>query len=92
MLEIPATAALASNYPNPFTHATTIEYALPASGPVRLAVYDALGREVATLAQGVQQAGRHTAVFDGTSLPSGVYMYRLEAAGRAHTGLMTLRK
>ena len=90
--EIPATAALASNYPNPFTHATTIEYALPASGPVRLAVYDALGREVATLAQGVQHAGRHTAVFDGTSLPSGVYMYRLEAAGRAHTGLMTLRK
>ncbi len=92
VLEIPATAALASNYPNPFTHATTIEYALPASGPVRLAVYDALGREVATLAEGVQHAGRHTAVFDGTSLPSGVYLYRLETATGVNTGLMTLRK
>ena len=90
--EIPATAVLASNYPNPFTHATTIEYALPASGPVRLAVYDALGREVATLAEGVQHAGRHTAVFDGTSLPSGVYLYRLETATGVNTGLMTLRK
>ena len=90
--ELPAAAALTSNYPNPFTHRTTIEYALPASGPVRLSVYDALGREVATLVDGVRQAGAHAAVFDGTSLPSGVYLYRLEAAGQANTGLMTLRK
>ena len=90
--ELPAAAALASNYPNPFTHTTTIEYALPASGPVRLSVYDALGREVATLVDGVRQAGAHVAVFDGTSLPSGVYLYRLEAAGQANTGLMALRK
>ncbi len=90
--ELPAAAALTSNYPNPFTHTTTIEYALPVSGPVRLAVYDALGREVATLVDGVRQAGSHVAVFDGTSLSSGVYLYRLEAAGQAKTGLMTLRK
>ena len=90
--ELPTAAALATNYPNPFTHTTTIEYALPASGPVRLAVYDALGREVATLVDGVRQAGSHVAVFDGTSLSSGVYLYRLEAAGQAKTGLMTLRK
>ncbi len=90
--ELPAAATLMSNYPNPFTHTTTIEYALPASGPVRLAVYDALGREVATLVDGVRQAGPHAAVFDGTSLPSGVYLYRLEAAGQAKTGLMTLRR
>ncbi len=91
-VELPTAAALTSNYPNPFTHTTTIEYALPVSGPVRLAVYDALGREVATLVDGVRQAGSHVAVFDGTSLPSGVYLYRLEAAGQAKTGMMTLRK
>ncbi len=90
--EIPVSATLTSNYPNPFARATTIEYALPASGPVRLVVYDALGREVATLADGAQHAGRHTVVFDGTFLPSGVYLYRLETAGQAHTGLMTLSK
>ncbi len=90
--ELPTAPMLTSNYPNPFTNRTTIEYALPASGPVRLAVYDALGREVATLVNGVRQAGAHVAVFDGSSLPSGVYLYRLEAAGQAETGLMTLRK
>ena len=92
VLEIPATAALASNYPNPFTHTTTIEYAVPVSGRVRLSVYDILGREVATLVDGVRQAGAHAAVFDGASLPNGRYLYRLEAAGQAHTGLMTRRK
>ncbi len=90
--EIPVAATLTSNYPNPFARATTIEYALLASGPVRLVVYDALGREVATLADGAQHAGRHTVVFDGMPLPSGVYLYRLETGGQATTGLMTLRK
>ncbi len=90
--ELPSTATLTSNYPNPFTHATTIEYALPASGPVRLSVYDMLGREVAILVDGVQHAGKHAAVFDGASLPSGTYLYRLEAAGQVCTGLMTLMK
>ena len=90
--ELPSTATLTSNYPNPFTHATTIEYALPASGRVHLSVYDVLGREVATLVDGVQHAGKHASVFDGTSLPSGTYFYRLKAAGQARTGLMTLMK
>ena len=73
-------------------NATTIEYALPASGPVRLSVYDILGREVAILVDGVQHTGKHTSVFDGTSLPSGTYLYRLEATGQVRTGLMTLMK
>ncbi len=90
--ELPSIATLTSNYPNPFIHTTTIEYALPASGPVRLSVYDMLGREVAILVDGVQHAGKHASVFDGTSLPSGTYVYRLEAAGQARTGLMTFMK
>ena len=90
--ELPSTATLTSNYPNPFTHSTTIEYALPASGPVHLSVYDVLGREVAILVDGVQHTGKHTSVFDGTSLPSGTYLYRLEATGQVRTGPMTLMK
>ncbi len=90
--ELPSTATLTSNYPNPFTHSTTIEYALPASGRVRLSVFDMLGREIATLVDDIRHTGRHNAVFDGASLPSGTYLYRLEAAGQVRTGLMTLMK
>ena len=90
--ELPSAATLTSNYPNPFTHTTTIEYTLPASGHVHLSVYDVLGREVVILADGVQHAGKHVSVFDGTSLPSGTYVYRLEASGQARTGLMTLMR
>ncbi len=90
--ELPSTATLTSNYPNPFTHTTTIEYALPAPGHVHLSVYDVLGREVAILVDGVQHAGKHASVFDGTSLPSGTWFYRLETAGQVRTGLMTLMR
>ena len=90
--ELPSTATLTSNYPNPFTHATTIEYALPSSGHVHLSVYDMLGRAVAILVDGVQHAGKHASVFDGASLTSGTYLYRLEASGQVRTGLMTLMR
>ena len=90
--ELPSTATLTSNYPNPFTHSTTIEYTVPASGRVHLSVYDVLGREVTILVDDIRHAGKHAAIFDGTSLPSGTYFYRLEAAGQVRTGLMTLMK
>ncbi len=90
--ELPSAATLMSNYPNPFIYTTTIEYALPASSHVRLSVYDVLGREVAILVDGARHAGKHVSVFDATSLPGGTYFYRLEAAGRARTGAMTLTK
>ncbi|NBC18833.1 MAG: T9SS type A sorting domain-containing protein, partial [Bacteroidetes bacterium] len=58
----------------------------------RLAVYDLLGREVAVLAEGTQPAGTHTATFDAAGLPSGVYLYRLEAGAYTQTHRMTLLK
>lgn len=79
--EVPAAFALEPNYPNPFNPVTTIRYQLPEAGHVLLRVYDMLGREVAKLVDGVQPAGEHEVRFDASELGTGVYVYRLQAAG-----------
>ena len=71
---------------------TTIRYALPEASRVVLKVYDVLGREVASLVDGLQQVGVHEAVFDAAHLASGTYIYRLEAAGQIRTGRVLLLK
>jgi hypothetical protein len=83
---------LSGAYPNPFNPATAIRYALPQAGAVRLVVYNMLGQEVARLVEGLVAAGRHEVVFDGQGLPSGVYLYRLEAGTFVQTRRMTLVK
>jgi hypothetical protein len=77
--KIPTCFALAQNYPNPFNPTTVISYQLPVVSHLSLKVYDVLGREVATLADGVKEAGSYSATFDGTHLASGVYIMRLSA-------------
>ncbi len=77
-------------YPNPFAAETTIRFSTEAATRVRLAVYDALGREVAVLADGVAQAGRHEARLDGRGLPPGVYLWHLAAGDEVRTGRLTL--
>lgn len=76
---LPTQYALAQNYPNPFNPETHIHFELPQDGPVRLVVYDLLGREVATLVNEFKKAGRYDAVFAAGNLASGVYFYRLQA-------------
>lgn len=90
--EVPDEAVLHANYPNPFNPQTTIPFALPQAGPVRLVIYDVLGREMVVLMDGTLPAGRHEAVFDATGLPSGVYFYRLQTAGWTRTRTMLLLK
>ncbi len=68
-------------FPNPFTDQATIRYELSEAMVARMVVYDALGREVAVLVDGAQQAGSHEAVFDGADLAPGTYIVRFEAAG-----------
>jgi hypothetical protein len=76
----PGEAYLAQNYPNPFNPTTTIPFSIVAAGHVRLAVYDALGREVALVVDEDLAPGTYTAPFDASALASGVYFYRLSAA------------
>ncbi len=74
--------ALHQNYPNPFNPATTIVFDLPTTADIELSVFDAAGREVATLFRGRKTAGRHAVEFDGRNLASGVYFYRLKTGNR----------
>lgn len=77
----PVDYILCQNYPNPFNPATKIKFNLPVQSNVKIRVYDMLGREVALLANNLYSAGEHEVNFDGAMLSSGVYVYRIEAAG-----------
>jgi hypothetical protein len=78
---VPTEFSLMQNYPNPFNPETNIPFALPVRSNVKLSVYDLLGREVATLAEGTFEAGAHTVNWNASELSSGVYFYRLDAQG-----------
>ncbi|MEL6823422.1 MAG: DUF4397 domain-containing protein, partial [Calditrichota bacterium] len=73
------TYELSQNYPNPFNPSTTIQYSLPNSERVQIAVYNTLGQQVALLVNQQQQAGTYEVKFDATNLTTGVYIYRIEA-------------
>ena len=70
---------LSQNFPNPFNPTTTIRYAIPQTGYVELKVYNLAGQEVATLVSEKKVAGEHEVQWNPTKLPSGVYVYRLQA-------------
>jgi GH35 family endo-1,4-beta-xylanase len=76
---VPVEFVLEQNHPNPFNPSTRIRYSLPARSRVLISVFDVLGAEVATLADGVREAGPHEVTFDGSRLANGMYLYRLEA-------------
>lgn len=83
---------LMQNYPNPFNPETSIEYSLSNAGNVKLKVYDVLGREITTLFNGEQQAGKHSVSFNGRGLSSGVYYYKLQSGSFVQTRKMMLVK
>ncbi|MCW8809629.1 MAG: M1 family aminopeptidase [Ignavibacteriaceae bacterium] len=91
-LNIPLQYSLSQNYPNPFNPSTTIEYSIPKSGNVTLKIFNVLGKEVATLVNGQNEAGKHIVNFDATDLNSGVYFYKIEAGSFVDTKKMILLK
>jgi hypothetical protein len=83
---------LAQSYPNPFNPSTRIEFMTTRHGPVTLRIYNLFGEAVATLHEGMLDAGRHVRDFDGGKLPAGVYVCRLEAEGLVlSTGMVLLK-
>ncbi len=74
---IPDNFTLQQNYPNPFNANTVIEYSLKAKSKVKLDVYDILGRQVAIIYEGIQEAGTYRETWDASAIPSGMYFYKL---------------
>ncbi len=90
--QAPESFFLSQNFPNPFNPTTTISYRLLEPGNVKLAVYDVLGRIIATLVDGTENSGDYSVDFNGSDLPSGVYFYRLQVGASAVTRKLVLIK
>jgi hypothetical protein len=76
--EVAQSLQLHSNYPNPFSDVTTIDFTMSEAGHVRLEVFDMLGRSVSTLVDSKMTPGRHRVTLEAADLPGGLYLYRLD--------------
>ena len=83
---------LEQNFPNPFNPSTTIMWKQSADGKVKLKIYNLLGKEIAVLVNGEKKAGLNSVTFNASNMTSGVYFYRLEAAGYTEMKQMMLIK
>ncbi|HLF14397.1 MAG TPA: T9SS type A sorting domain-containing protein, partial [Bacteroidota bacterium] len=90
--EAPSEFALAQNYPNPFNPTTRISFDVPVGTRVRLTVYNALGQQVKTLVDRDYVPGRYSVEADLSELPSGVYLYKLQAGSFSDAKKMMLVK
>jgi len=87
-----ASFELSQNYPNPFNPSTKIDFTLTSQSNVTLEVFNVLGQKVATLANGVMSAGKHSVNFDATSFASGMYLYKITAGSFVSSKKMMLIK
>ncbi len=89
---IPSTFSLSQNYPNPFNPSTNIKFNVSKLSNVKIVVYDVMGREVQTLVNEKLQPGTYESSFDGSTLTSGVYFYKLSTEGFSETKKMMILK
>lgn len=88
----PVNFELQQNFPNPFNPETKINFSVSKTGFVSIKIYDLLGKEVAELVSGELTQGTHVVSFDASKLPSGVYVYQLQAEGVKLSRKMSLLK
>ncbi len=91
-ISIPLQYILEQNYPNPFNPVTYLEFSISKTGFVSLKIYDILGKEIRTLVSEIKQPGIYKMEFDGSSLSSEIYFYRMESADFIDTKRMILIK
>jgi hypothetical protein len=89
---VPNNFAIEQNYPNPFNPSTTINYSIGTASFVSLKVYNIVGQEVASVVNEFKNAGSYKATFNASSLPSGVFTYRIQAGTFNETKKMILMK
>jgi len=88
--ENPISFILGQNYPNPFNPTTSIQYTISNRQFVNIKVYDALGKEIATLVNQEKPAGTYEFEWNAIDIPSGVYFYQLKTGSFVQTKKMTL--
>ena len=81
---IPVEFYISENYPNPFNPTTSIDFGIPSNLNVQINIYNIIGQQVASIDQGLLNAGSYTATWNGKdtfgqSVPSGVYLYEIKA-------------
>jgi hypothetical protein len=81
-----------ANFPNPFNPITSINFNVPSDGFVKLSVFDVTGRIVSVLVNEYRKKGEQMALFDGSGLASGTYVYKLETGGSSWFGKMVMMK
>ena len=94
---IPSNLTLNQNYPNPFNPSTTISYALPKLSSVTIKIYNMLGEEIAILVNNIKPAGEHSVIWDGKDhsgqqIPSGLYVYKINAGSTSSSKKMIFLK
>ncbi len=89
---LPKVFYLAQNFPNPFNPVTKIYFSVPSSQIVKLQIYNILGQQVKTLVNKQMEAGNYSADFNAANLPSGIYLYKLQAGNFSQVKKMLLIK
>ena len=92
VIPLPEQFTLLQNYPNPFNPTTNLAFELPESGFVLVKIFDVTGREIAVLANGFYDAGKHVLTFNAQSLPGGTYFARIQSASNSGVIKLTLLK
>lgn len=91
-IQSPAAFSLDQNFPNPFNPSTTIRFTLPQAADVTLTVMNLIGERIATLVSRPMEQGAHAILWDASGLPSGVYLYRMEARQGSAQAFVQTRK